>query len=93
MNQSMFAGFAMMLLGALLAVLGPTVCLARLLVQPRPLPIDWYWPSGIAFVFGLVFILTGAVLDFTGALIARWWWGVTLREIYFGSARDKADSN
>jgi hypothetical protein len=90
MSQSIFAGFMIVLIGALAAVLLPLLCLASLPFLERPLPFDWYWPIAVGFAFGVVFILAGGMLVLVGALIAKWWWGEPLREFFFGSPGQKS---
>jgi hypothetical protein len=93
MSQSLFGGFMVMLGGVCFAAFSPILCLVPLLLVSRPLPFDWYWPAGVTFFFGIVFIAAGALLQLMGALIARWWWGVSLREVFFGSPPETPDSN
>jgi hypothetical protein len=92
MNQSIFAGFMIELIGAMASVIGLVTCLVRALLMARPLPAGWYYPAIVGFLFGAYLIVAGTALTLLGWLIARWWWGMSLKEFYFGSSNNKADS-
>jgi hypothetical protein len=86
MNQMMFAGFVMVITSL------PIGMILSLQVHFKE-HWDWTWTGILAVVTTLAIAIVGCLLDLGGALIARWWWGVSLTEISCGSQSKPPDSN
>src|SRR5262245_16835806 len=75
----------MMTAGVYLVILSLPLGIALPLQIHYKLHWDWTWTGILAVVMTITFITVGCLLDLGGSLIAKWWWGVSLSEIYWGS--------